>query len=296
MPKNSVSNLQPTDLLLAVFLPFKRQRWYHHLLMFVGGITIAVGAYVGIMHAMGWNHLASVDSPEALQARRRAAAVALAVTGMYSMVFWLRGYGGLCLSIGYAALAFMTLPDAVFMLFGSLDASPIITTSRINYFAFRREVIPTVIPFALTISLIAMIPLGYWACDDPKKDRKAAAFLRQIPDHQLRVFMQNYENSGPRAQAVLWEAGAAPDDVLDGPAAQYVSDDPTEHADDDSGDDASLRELWAVSVAALLVFFSNSILAYLLLVVFTLIAVPIGVYSHRAEETGADDDRSVSNS
>ena len=257
------------ELLIAGSLPFEGQRWYHHVLLVLGGFAVWTGAYATMMYVNGWVHLAGVDSPEALAARRTAARWALAVMVGYLMLFWLRGYGGFALSwMLYPALISGMIPDWIYALGGTMEGRPVTTVSLTsNMFVFSYEVVWIIFPAGIIAGIFFGLVTGYWITDDEKKDKKAARFWSQLPDRQIRVFTKpsKYENPGPRTQAVLREAGAAPEDVL-----EEMETDPR---DEPLSDDATLRELVP---AALLLFAIVVAQMPVLLVLLLILAVPAG--------------------
>ena len=79
----SFDELSDLGKLRAGLLPFEGQRWYHQLLVFAVGIGIWIGTYAGIMHGMGWVEYATLDTTHAMQHRRYAGTIALAVAITY---------------------------------------------------------------------------------------------------------------------------------------------------------------------------------------------------------------------
>ena len=265
----SHNRTDPLELLIAGSLPFEGQRWYHHVLLIVGGFAVWTGTYAAAMYLTGTIELATVDSAEALAARRTAARWALAVMTGYFMLFWLRGYGGFTLScLWYPALISGMIPDWIYALGGTMEGRPVTTVSlSSNMFVFSYEVAWIIFPAGIIAGIFFGLVTGYWITDDERKDKKAARFWSQLPDRQIRVFTKpsKYENPGPRTQTVLREAGAAPEAVL-----EEMETDPR---DEPSSDDATLRELVP---AALLLFTIVVIQMPVLLVLILVLAVPAG--------------------
>ena len=257
------------ELLIAGSLPFEGQRWYHHVLLVVGGFAVWTGAYAAAMYLTGSIELATVDSAEALAARQQGARVAHAITMTYFMLLWLRGYGGFIISwMWYPILIFALRPEWAYALGGSLSGRAATTTSlSSNMFVFTHEVVRMTLPSIVIAMAFLYLVLGHWVSEDEERDQKAATFFRKHPDRQIRVFAdpEKYKNLGPKTREVFREAGAAPEEVL-----EEMGTDPRNKP---SSDDATLREL----VPALLIFPGLLVLEDpWMLVLILVLAVPAG--------------------
>ena len=251
MPNNN-TGFSDGQRCLMVLLPFKGQRWYHHLLLVTGGFVLWIGAYTLIMDVMGWTALATVNSPEAIRARRWAAAGAATTLGVYFTLALFRTYGGFGLSAClYPALIFVLMPDQVFGLFGLVPEHPVTTASRTeNFGRFYADYAPIVFGHGIAFFIISIVAL---AIEEKRSDdERTANFYRRWPDLAL-VYVateEGVERKGPKTRAVFREAGWKPADDETGSteAEEVAQSERREVSVDQSLKDSTLRELWPVAL------------------------------------------------
>ena len=251
MPNNN-TDFSDGQKFLMLLLPFKGQRWYHHLLLVVGGIAIWIGAYALIMDAMGWTALASLDSAEAIRARRWAAAGAATTLGVFFTLALFRTYGGLGLSaFWYPILIFVFMPDQVFGLFGPAPEHTVTTVSLTeNFGRFFADYAPIVFGHGGAFFIVSIVVATIE--ERRSDDQRTANFYRRWPDLAL-VYVATevgVEKKGPKTRAVFREAGWRPTDDETG-STEVEELDQSERREtsvDQSLKDSTLRELWPVAL------------------------------------------------
>ena len=251
MPNNNRS-LSEGQVLLLSLLPFKGQRWYHHLLLVAGGFVIWIGAYALIMDVMGWTALASLDSSEAIRVRRWAAAGAAATVATYFILALVRTYGGLGLSmLWYPMLIFWFMPDQVFSLFGPAPEYTVTTVSLTeNFGGFFIDYAPIAFGHGGALFIVSIVVMTIE--EKRSGDERTANFYRKWPDLAL-VYVateEGVEKEGPKTQAVFRQAGWRPADdereLVD--VDELNQGKRQETSGDQSLEDATLRELWSVAL------------------------------------------------
>lgn len=169
--------------LRTVFATFGGPPRTVHALVVLGGCALWIGTYIGVMELTGWTTIVAEPGPDAVAARRNAAAVATGLTGAYYGFAWVYSYGGPLLNfvVPVAFVAFM--PDQVYVLFQPTTADVMVSAGE--PMAGTRLLNPTFVIDMLVvwvpgvIGLLGSILLWYrYRWTDAHWER----FRRRLPD------------------------------------------------------------------------------------------------------------------